>query len=98
MFRPIHHLLAKLRKAKAVRLASVRRAEDRAMLADREMRDAARALQARGMEKQDAVRQALADRLCGELGKPSFTIASRDHAPSPRGVRRTHATLAVRGR
>lgn len=59
MFRPIHHLLAKLRKAKAVRRASVLRAEARARVADAEMRRDDRDLGRARMQLELATREAL---------------------------------------
>jgi hypothetical protein len=59
MFRPVHRLLAKIRKAKAVREASVRRARAYARLADAENRGDTRSIGMARMLLQEATRDAL---------------------------------------
>lgn len=43
----------------------------------RKVRKAAKALSARRVQKQDVSRQALVDKLCGELGRPSIKLIRR---------------------
>jgi hypothetical protein len=46
-------------------------------LREAKARKAAKALSARRVQKQDVSRQALIDRLCGELGKPPIRLIRR---------------------